>query len=250
MESFSWFLMLPFVHGDHELDAILGAWTVFAVLSVLALIARGQLKAAVARGGVEQYIPDEKFTIRNFFELVSWFILGFMKNIMGEDAKKWYVLIFTIFIYIFFANLMGVLPGFLPPTENISTNLGVALLVFFVYNAAGIKAQGLGNYLKHFLGPVAWMAPLMLVVELISHVARPASLAIRLFGNINGDHIVLSIFSSILPGDVGFDFMWLSLGIPIPFLGLGFFVSFMQAFVFALLTTVYISMATAHDDSH
>ncbi len=248
MESFSWFLMLPFVHGNHDLDAVVGAWVVFGLITILAFIARGQLKAATARGGVEQYIPDDKLTIRNIFELVSELNLGLMRNMMGDAAHRFFPLVGSIFIYVILCNLMGILPGFLPPTENINTNAAVAIVVFLVYNAAGIKAQGLGNYLKHFLGPVAWLAPLMVVVEIISHLVRPASLAIRLFGNINGDHIVLSIFSSLLPGEQAFDFMPLAFGIPIPFLGLGMFVSFMQAFVFALLTSVYISMAIAHEE--
>lgn len=248
MESFSWFLMLPFVHGDHKLDAVIGSWCVFFVVVVMAMIARKQLNAAMARDGLDKYVPDDKLTMRNVFELVSQTILSLMRNMMGHDAGKFYFLIAAIFFYIFFCNLMGVLPGFLPPTENINTNLAVAIVAFIVYNAAGIKAQGLGNYIKHFFGPVAWMAPLYALIEVLSHAFRPASLSIRLFGNINGDHIVLSIFSSVLPGPSGFDFQWLGLGIPIPFLVLGMFVSFMQAFVFALLTTVYISMATAHED--
>lgn len=252
--SFSWFLMLPFVHGNHDMDAILGSWLVAGILIVLALMARGQLNAALARAGSARYLPDERLTVRTFFELVLEFILGFMKNIMGsEGAQKWAWFISPIFLYIFFCNIMGVIPGFLPPTENINTNLAISVLVFFVYNIAGIRAQGAVNYFKHFLGPVWWLAWFMVIVETVSHLVRPASLAVRLFGNINGDHIVLSIFSAILPGESGFDVKALSFGIPIPFLGLGMFVSFMQAFVFSLLTTVYISMATSHeshDESH
>jgi len=248
MESFSWFLMLPFVHGSHEVDAVIGAWVVFFLVTALAFIGRAQLNAATARGGVEQYIPDDSLTVRNLFELCSEFVLGFMRNMMGAGAHKWFALVSSIFIYVLFCNFMGLLPGFLPPTENINTNLAVAILVFFVYNAAGLKEHGVVNYLKHFLGPVWWLAPLMLLVEIISHLVRPASLAIRLFGNISGDHIVLQIFSSILPGPTGFDVMWLAFGIPVPFVGLGMFVSFMQAFVFAMLTTVYIALAVAHEE--
>lgn len=250
MESFSWFLMLPFVHGNHDLDAVVGAWVVFLLITILSVVARGQLQAATARGGIEQYVPDDRLTVRNFFELVAELVLGFTRNIMGHGANKWFVLISSIFIYIITCNLMGLLPGFLPPTENINTNLAVSIPVFLIYNVAGVRAQGAGSYFKHFLGPVMAMAPLMLIVEIISHVVRPLSLAIRLFGNINGDHIVLSIFTSILPGAQGFDFPLMALGIPLPFLALGVFVSFMQAFVFSLLTTVYISMATAHEDHH
>lgn len=248
MESFSWFLMLPAVHGNHDLDAVIGSWIVFGLVTVLAFMGRAQLNAAVARGGVEQYVPDDTLTVKNLFELCSEFVLGFMRNMMGKEAHRFFVLVSSIFIYVLLCNLMGLLPGFLPPTENVNTNLAVAVLVFLVYNGAGIKAHGLGSYLKHFLGPVAWLAPLMLLVEIISHLVRPASLAIRLFGNINGDHIVLQIFTSILPGGSGFDVKALAFGLPVPFVGLGMFVSFMQAFVFAILTTVYIALAVAHED--
>lgn len=251
MESFSWFLMA--MHGmehAHQLDAVIGAWLVFLLITVLAFVARGQLEAARARVGVEALVPDDGLTARNFFEIVSEFVLGFMRNIMGKEANHWYGLVASIFLYILFCNLMGLLPGFLPPTENVNTNFAVAIVVFLVYNAAGIRAQGLGNYLKHFLGPVSWLAPLMVIVEIISHVVRPASLSIRLFGNINGDHIVLQIFSSILPGPNGFDLKLLAFGIPVPFVLLGMFVCFMQAFVFSILTTVYIALAVAHDDGH
>ena len=248
MESFSWFLMMPFVHGNHNLDAVIGAWIVFFLVAALAFMGRAQLNAAAARGGLDQYVPDSSLTIRNFFELVSEFVLGFMRNMMGKTANKWFVLVASIFLYILFCNLMGLLPGFLPPTENLNTNLAVSIVVFFVYNIAGIREHGPVHYFKHFLGPVWWLAPLMLLVEIISHLVRPASLAIRLFGNINGDHIVLQIFSSILPGDSGFNVMALAFGIPVPFVGLGMFVSFMQAFVFSILTTVYIAMAVAHEE--
>ena len=248
MESFSWFLMLPFVHGNHDLDAIIGSWCVFLVITILAVVAKGQLKAATAKVGYEAYVPDDKFTARTFFELMSEGVLSIMRNIMGHGAHKWFALIFAIFIYILFCNLMGVLPGFLPPTENVNTNVAVALLVFLIYNAAGIREHGVVNYFKHFLGPMIWLAPLILPVEIISHIARPLSLTVRLTGNINGDHIVLGIFSNVLPGPTALDLQFLSLGIPVPFLALGIFVSFMQAFVFALLTTVYISMAVAHEE--
>lgn len=251
MESFSWFVMA--LHGNeyaHQLDAVIGAWLVFLLITALALVGRKQLTAVTSRGGVDSLVPDDTLTVRNVFELVAEFVLGFMRNMMGASAHQWFALVASIFIYIILCNLMGLLPGFLPPTENVNTNFAVAIIVFLVYNAAGLRAQGVGNYLKHFLGPVSWLAPLMLIVEIISHVVRPASLSIRLFGNINGDHIVLQIFSSILPGPNGFNWKWLAFGIPVPFVGLGMFVSFMQAFVFSILTTVYIALAVAHEEHH
>jgi F-type H+-transporting ATPase subunit a len=148
-----------------------------------------------------------------------------------------------VFIFIFVSNLIGVIPGFLPPTSNVNTNIAVALVVFFLTHYYGVKEHGVG-YLKHFMGPMLMLAPLMFAIEMISHLVRPLSLTVRLYGNISGDHIVLGIFSNI----------WHTLGINIPevgipviFLMLGIFISFVQAFVFSLLSMVYISGAMAHD---
>ncbi len=133
---------------------------------------------------------------------------------------------------------MGLIPGFLPPTDNLNTNVACSLTVFLFYNYHGFKAHGFG-YIKHFMGPVIWLAPLMFVIEVISHLVRPASLSVRLFGNIAGDHLVLNIFSHFVP-----------LGVPVVFMFLGLFVSFIQAFVFTLLSMVYISLATTKESHH
>jgi F-type H+-transporting ATPase subunit a len=141
----------------------------------------------------------------------------------------------TLFVFIFASNLLGLIPVFQPATDNMNTTLALGLFVFLYYNYAGFKAHG-AAYLKHFLGPVLWLAPLMLVIELASHLFRPLSLALRLRGNILGDHIVLGVFSGLVP--------YL---LPVIFYGLGVFVAFMQAFVFCLMTMVYISLSTSHD---
>jgi F-type H+-transporting ATPase subunit a len=134
---------------------------------------------------------------------------------------------------------MGVIPGFLPPTDNINTTLACGLVVFVYFNYVGIRENGLINYLKHFAGPVVALAPLMLVVELIGICVRPISLALRLFGNITGDHMVFGIFSELVP-----------IGVPILFLALGIFVAFIQAFVFSLLSTIYVALALPHEEHH
>jgi len=132
---------------------------------------------------------------------------------------------------------LGLIPGFLPPTDNINTNLAIALTVFVYYHIMGIKAHGVKNYLKHFMGPILWLGPLMIVIELIGHCVRPISLSLRLFGNITGDHLVLGIFSGLVP-----------ILVPVVFMALGLFVSFIQAFVFSLLSMIYINLATAHEE--
>lgn len=183
-------------------------------------------------------VPDKGFSFRNVFESFGDFLFDLARNIMGEkDAKKYFTLIITIFMVIFFNNVIGIIPGFLPPTDNLNTTLAMGIFVFIYYNYQGIRAQGIVGHIKHFLGPVAALAPLMLVIELISHAVRPISLGLRLKGNMEGDHLVLSIFSDLVPYLV-----------PVPFYALGIFVSFIQAFVFTLLTMIYIGSAVEHHD--
>jgi len=243
-ESFSWLMFIPAIGVNHELLAIAHAWLVTSILLVLGLVVRGQIKKARANLTRDDLVPEDSLTLRNGWELYVESILGMMEGLLGHHARPFFWLIGTLFIYIFANNLLGVLPGLLPATENVNTNAALAIIVFVVYNVVGVRSHGVGGYLKHFLGPVMWLAPLMIVVEVISHLVRPASLTIRLFGNINGDHLVLAIFSQLIPS---ISTPLLGLLLPIPFLALGIFVAFMQAFVFALLTTIYIAMAYSHD---
>jgi F-type H+-transporting ATPase subunit a len=155
-----------------------------------------------------------------------------MRNVIPHHTEDYFPLLAAIFIYVFLSNLLGVIPGFLPPTSNINTNLAIGLTVFIYYNAMGIKRTGFKNYLNHFLGPTLWLAPLMFVIELIGHSVRPVSLSLRLFGNINGDHLVLSTFAGLTP-----------LVVPVVFSLFGIFVAFIQAFVFTLLSTIYVGLA-------
>ncbi|MFP5458511.1 MAG: F0F1 ATP synthase subunit A [Bacteriovoracia bacterium] len=183
-------------------------------------------------------VPDRGITFRNLVEALGQFIYNLARNIMGEEqAKKYYTVIVLLFSFIFFNNVIGLIPGFLPPTDNFNTTLALGTFVFLYYNYHGIKEQGLIGHIKHFMGPVWYLAILILPIELISHGVRPLSLGLRLKGNMEGDHLVLSIFSNLVPYIV-----------PIPFYVIGLFVCFMQAFVFTLLTMVYISLATAHHD--
>ena len=188
-------------------------------------------------------IPDKGITFRNIFEALGQFIYDLARNIMGEEeAKKYFTVIMLLFTFVFINNVIGLLPGFLPPTDNFNTTLALGVFVFLYYNYQGIRAQGIVGHIKHFMGPVWYLAILIFPIELISHTVRPLSLGLRLKGNMEGDHLVLSIFSGLVPYIV-----------PIPFYVIGLFVCFMQAFVFTLLTMVYISLATAHhdhDDAH
>lgn len=186
--------------------------------------------------GEKAAIPTKKFSLVNLVEVMVEQLDSFTIGIIGErDGRKFSPLIATIFLFILFMNLLGNIPGMPAPTANININFGMSAFVFLVYNYYGFKEHGPG-YIKQFMGPVWWLAPLMLVIEIISHLVRPASLAIRLFGNINGDHIAVSIFQNMT-----------YLIIPVIFMGLGLFVAFIQALVFSMLSAVYIQLALSHD---
>lgn len=217
-------------------EHVLGAIFVSLLLLVTMYFARIQLLKVMRspEGGI---IPDSKLTYRNFFEICAEKLYEFTASVIGEHAAHiYYPMIGTLFVFVFLSNFIGLIPGFLPPTDNINTTLALGLFVFIYYNYLGFKENGVA-YIKHFFGPLIWIAPLMFVIELVSHIVRPLSLGLRLRGNIFGDHLVLSIFNEMI-GAYGLSFV---------FYFLGAFVSFIQAFVFCLLTMVYISMAVAHE---
>ena len=212
---------------------------VMSGLLVLVFLAFGAFRYAVAVGGSGDagLVPPPKFGLRNLFEVLADTVIGLMAGVMGEKAAKRYLpLVGTLFLFILFSNLLGLIPGFLPPTETLKTNLALSIAVFILSHVFGVREHGL-KYFKHFLGPIWWLIPLMLPIELISHVARPLSLSMRLMGNIVGDHKLVGVFFGILP------FL-----LPVPFMLMGVLVCVVQAVVFSLLTTVYISQAVAHED--
>lgn len=182
-------------------------------------------------------VPEARGSLASVFEVLMEGLLRMLEDTMGRKARRHLPLIAALFVYILTCNLLGVIPGLVPPTDNINTNLACALIVFVYYNAAGIRAHGLRAYLKHIAGPILWLCPLMFSVELVSHLVRPISLSVRLFGNITGDHMVLGIFSQLTP-----------VLVPMAFQALAIFVAFIQAFVFTLLSAVYISLATATEE--
>jgi F-type H+-transporting ATPase subunit a len=164
-------------------------------------------------------------------------VFGLMEGVMGEkEARRYLPLIGTLFLFILFSNLLSLIPGFIPPTDTLKTNLGLAVLIFLLTHIFGVRAHGV-KYFKHFLGPWLPLAPIMLPIEIISHIARPVSLAMRLLGNISADHAVVLAFFGVIP------FL-----VPVPFLVMGVFVSVVQAVVFSLLSTVYIGSAIAHEE--
>lgn len=219
---------------DHQYLHIATAGLAASALIISAIFANRRLK------NTERcLVPSDKPTPATLFEVIVEALLNLMEGVMGKKAWKFFPLIGGLFIYILTCNILGLIPGMTPPTENINTNAACAIIVFIYYNYLGIKEQGFIHYLKHFMGPVIWLGPLMLVIELISHLVRPVSLSVRLFGNMTGDHMVLGVFSNLVP-----------LFVPVIFMGLGLFISFIQAFVFSLLSIIYISLATETETTH
>jgi F-type H+-transporting ATPase subunit a len=223
---------------QHKLHTHIPEHIVTFCLIAIVTILLGLLYRVKLSSAKDIVIPDKGISYRNIAESFSDFIYNLTVSTMGKkEAKKYFPIIAGIFFLVFFSNLIGLVPGFLPPTDNINTTLALGMFVFFYYNLHGVKEQGLIGHIKHFMGPVWYLSFLILPIELISHAVRPLSLGLRLRGNMFGDHLVLSIFSDLLPYIV-----------PIVFLVLGLFVCFIQAFVFTLLTMVYISLSVAKHD--
>jgi F-type H+-transporting ATPase subunit a len=231
-----------FEHGDAVIGAssVLGTWTICLVLLGLSILARTKLNASMAQEGTDKYLSDEGFSIKNMFEVYTTFIYDLAAGLLPKkEARGFYWLFGGMFLYILFSNLMGVLPTAVPPSQSISNNLAMSIVVLLVFVGVGVAQQGIG-YITHMMGPIWWLAPLMLVIEGFgAFIVRPVSLAVRLTGNLSGDHIVLGIVSGLAP-----------YVLPVLALCLGVFVSFVQSFVFTLLTMVYISLSLSHDDHH
>jgi F-type H+-transporting ATPase subunit a len=187
---------------------------------------------------VEQaVIPDAELTLRAFMEAFIGFFYDMMKDMMGpKRAKRYFPLIGTCALYIFFSNIMGLIPGLTPPTSTWSITLACALVVFVSFNYYGIKENGVG-YFKHLAGPVWPLAPLIFVIELVSLCIRPITLSIRLMLNMAVDHLLASIITGMV-----------MLFVPIPILMLGTLVCVVQVVVFCLLSSIYITLATEHEE--
>ena len=177
--------------------------------------------------------------LQGFLELIIQTFENLLVEIIGERGKKYLPLIATIGLFVLVCNLLGLVPGFMSPTSKLNVTLGCALVVFFYYHWQGIKTQGLFKYLKHFTGPIPLLAPLLLPIEIISHFSRPVSLSIRLFGNIFAEELLIIVIASIIPFFV-----------PLPFMAIAIFTATIQAFVFVLLSCIYIGGAVADEEEH
>lgn len=184
-------------------------------------------------------VPEPKLTAANLLDFLLESLMKLSDNVMGHHNRKYLPFLCTLFMYIFAMNALGLVPGFAMPTSTFTMNFGVAITVFILYHSWGIRSVGLRNYLKHFVGPVIYIAPLMIPIETISHCVRPFSLSLRLYGNMLGDHAVLTQFTHLT-----------KFVIPVIFYGVGTFVCALQAFVFTLLTMIYIRLAVTHEEGH
>jgi F-type H+-transporting ATPase subunit a len=171
-----------------------------------------------------------------FLEQLVSALRGMIDSQAGHGAGERYLPVIGAFaLFIFISNMSGLFFFLSPPTQNVNVTFALAFTSFFLYNYIGIRKHGVG-YFKHFLGPVWWLAPIFVIVELISHNARWFSLGLRLFGNIFGEHLVTDVFKDLVP-----------LLIPLPMLALGLFAGTVQTFIFIMLTTVYIAGAEAEE---
>lgn len=177
--------------------------------------------------------------VQQVLEAYYRFIANLTKDIIGPEGKRYIPLLGTLGLFILTGNLMGLIPNFMAPTSTINVTFSCALVVFLYYHFQGIKEQGIINYLKHFAGPVWWLAPIFVPIEIISHFARPLSLSLRLFGNIFGEETIILILFGL------FAFV-----VPLPMMCLAVFTSLIQTLVFLMLSSVYIGGAIAHEHAH
>ncbi len=221
--------VLDLVHMEHNPAA---PWANFICMELLVALIIVVLFAMLK----PRLSSENPGKLQHTFELVYQFLHGESEEQVGHNGPHYIAFFGTLFIFILFMNLIGVVPGFESPTMSPAVPLGCAAATFLYYNIVGVQANGLGKYLAHFAGPMPLLAPLMIPIELISHLARPLSLTIRLYANMFAGEQVTLVFLSLTY------FL-----VPAVFMGLHIFVSLLQAYIFMLLTMMYVAGAVAHD---
>jgi len=206
----------------HSYTYVVYEWVVMLVLIVMSLLAVKSI----------QLVPGK---MQNIFEVIISGLENFIVSITGEEGRWLFPILGTVFIFIAACNLIGLIPGFLPPTADLNTTLSCALVVVVSTHLVGLKYHGV-KYIKHFLGPIWWLSPLIFIIELIGHLARVMSLSIRLFGNMVGHEFVLAVLFMLAGAFL----------VPLPIMALGVFVALVQAFVFFLLSIIYFQGAMEH----
>lgn len=218
-------------HAAERFVVIAGGVFTMVVCTVVGIL----YKSSVAKLG-DDVSPDGKFSLRTLVEMAMDLVVGLSKENIGDQWRTHAPLLAGIFMFILVSNFGGLIPGLIPATENISSNLAVGLMVFLIYNYAGFREHG-WHYIKQFTGPMLAIAPLMFVIELIGHMVRPVSLSLRLMCNVFADHLLVGIFTTNAPYVL----------VPSALLFFGVLVALVQSYLFTLLTSVYISMAVSHD---
>jgi F-type H+-transporting ATPase subunit a len=223
-EPFTWFGAFGIPEKIATSALVAGLILVFAALVRPRLVAAGNALD-----------PEDGVTSRSIAEAFAESISGLAEGVIGHGAERYVPLLGSFFVFILVSNLIGLVPGFSPPTSDFNITLGLGVVSFIAYHVYGAREHGV-KYVKQFLGPVLFLMPLMLVVELFGHLFRPVSLGIRLFANMFADHQVVEIFTGLT-----------KFGIPVIFYVLGAFVAVVQAFVFTMLSAIYIAVAVSHD---
>ena len=225
---FEWLELLPFLNAEHL--HIANMLLICGGLLLLTLGARRALKKSPT-----PVVPSSRLSLKAFFENFVSVITSLSDLVIGAQGRVFVPFFASLFLFVWLNNLLGLVPGMGAATSNVNTTLALGVFSFLVYNIYGFKEHGWA-YLKQLMGPVLFLAPLMFLIELISHLVRPLSLGLRLYGNMVGDHTVLAIFLDLAP-----------IAIPVIFYFLGFFVCTMQAFIFTILSMVYMSIALSHE---
>jgi F-type H+-transporting ATPase subunit a len=227
---FNEYIAVPIANllGYHPHHEVLPAHIVMVILISIGLIVFSLL---IRR----RLSVDSPGSIQQGLELLAEGIIGLADDIIGHDARRFFPLLGGLFVYILTGNLLGLFPGFMSPTSNINVTASCAVVVFIYYNYVGFREHGFWKYMAHFAGPSLVIAPLLFVIEIISHFARPFSLSVRLFGNIFAEELILGTLNSLFP-------FLLSL----PVMALALFASTVQAFIFIVLTMVYLGGAVEH----
>ncbi|MBC7793642.1 MAG: F0F1 ATP synthase subunit A, partial [Clostridia bacterium] len=203
-------------------------------------------KADIARSKNGGIIPEPKVTLRNLVEMALEALYGQARSIIGEtEARRYFPVIAMLALFIFVSNVIGLFPGFASPTSNWNTTFACSIFVFLYYNFHGLRVNGL-MHIGHMANPTGmwwgwFLAPLMFPIEVVSNLARPFSLGVRLSANMMGDHAVLMAFHGLVP-----------ILLALPFMGLGLMVCVIQTLVFCLLTMIYIALSVqeSHHDDH
>lgn len=226
----AWALSLFGIHVQNP-EQFVPDYVVMSIIVVITLIVFFRLSSRNLKP-----VPSK---MQSFLELLIHTFENQLVEIVGEQGRKYVPLVATIGIFIFSSNLLGLIPGLMSPTSNLNVTAACALVVFIYYHWQGIKSLGFFKYLKHFMGPIPLLAPLMVPIEIISHFSRVVSLSIRLFGNIFAEELLIVVMLSIIP-----------FFLPLPFMAVAIFTAFIQAFVFVLLTCIYLSGAVAQEEEH